>query len=459
MPTNTSIRWVVRHGLPGAAIRYAAARGNTAALLLRDPGAQANPFPHYDAMRSKGSLVDARIGMATASYGTSVEVLRSNEFFAGLDFPGSPWLMRAGMSATHSDALIGPLDPPSLLVTDPPDHTRYRRLVSRAFTPRAVANLQVRVQEIADELLDELAGKGRVDLIDQYAKLLPARVIAEILGVPAAMIAQFLDWSAAAAPTMDIGLSRRGFRAADGALREANLWLRGHFERLRRDPGTDILSTLVALVDDDGDSLTERELVALAQLLFAAGFITVVDLIGNGTALLLDRPDCRRQLHDQPELWPNAVEEILRFESPVQATGRFAIRDVRVGPSLVRQGTLVLVMLGGANRDPDVFPSPHLFDIHRSNARDSLAFSGGIHYCLGNALARMQGEAGLAALFRRFPEMSLAVSPRRRPSIVLRGYEQLIVTLESASGPHDRVSVRPVSRSCPETESITETYA
>lgn len=428
---GTAARWAVRHGAARAVTRYAARRGNITARIMCDPAALADPYPLYDQLRAHGPFapMGGRLGLATASYEAATAVLRGSDFRAGLSFDGAPRLARAGMAWTHDDRLIGPIDPPSLLVTDPPDHTRYRRLVAKAFTARAIENLRPHVEQLADDLLDRLEGgrERHVDLIDSYANLLPVTVIAHILGVPPEMVGQFLIWSAQAAPTLDLGIGYREFRRADAALRDANRWLHGHFERLRRNPGDDILSRLVSA--DKADRLTETELTAIAQLVLAAGYVTTVDLLGNGIALLLAHPDQLAELRDDPAGWPNAVEEVLRYDSPVQVSGRFAAHDTQVSGVAVPTGRFVLTLLGGANRDPAVFDDPHRFDVRRPNARDHIAFSRGIHHCLGAALARMEGEVGLRRLFDRFPDLALAGPPRRRPAVTLRGYDTIRATV------------------------------
>jgi cytochrome P450 len=188
----------------------------------------------------------------------------------------------------------------------------------------------------------------------------------------------------------------------------------------------------VAAADEDGEGLTDREVLATGALVFGAGFETTVNLIGNGTALLFAHPDQRRLLAEEPSLWPNAVDEMLRFDSPVQRTGRRARHDTTVHGVPVAAGELVLLVLAAANRDPEVFADASAFDVRRPNAREHVAFSSGIHFCLGATLARMEGEVALQALFERFPELSPAAPAHRRGTIILRGYESLPVTLHGA---------------------------
>jgi cytochrome P450 len=327
-----------------------------------------------------------------------------------------------------------------MLAVDPPEHTRYRRLVSRAFSARAVGRLRERTREIAHGLLDELegeahAGDGRVDLVERYASLLPVTVISEVLGVPTAMRDQFLAWGDGATPSLDMGVDWRTHHSVERALGELDTWFRGHLDRLRREPGDSLLSALVAAADDEGAGMTNDELLATALLVFGAGFETTVNLIGNGAGLLFEHSDQRRLLADDPSLWSNAVEEMLRVESPVQRTGRRAVRDTEVHGVPVPEGELLILVLAAANRDPRVFPEPRAFDVARANARDHLAFSSGIHFCLGAALARMEGEIALRALFERFPDLAPAGDPRRRRTVILRGYESMPVRLGPTSTP------------------------
>jgi len=317
-----------------------------------------------------------------------------------------------------------------MLAVDQPDHTRYRKLVSRAFTARAVAALRSRTEEIADELLTGLERRRDVDLMTEYASLLPATVIAEMLGAPVAMSRQFLAWGAEAARSLDAGLSLSEFRRSERGLRALQRWMEGHFAHLRAHPGDDILSTLVHAQSAEG-KLTQDELTATAMLLLAAGFETTVNLIGNGTALLIAHPEQHDRLRAEPALWPNAVDEVLRLDSPVQRTGRVAQRDTELAGVRVPAGQPVMTLLGGANRDPEVFDDPRRFDVARPNAGEHVAFSSGIHYCLGAGLARMEGTVGLQALFDRFPDIALAGTPHRRATRVLRGYESVPVRLSA----------------------------
>jgi cytochrome P450 len=332
------------------------------------------------------------------------------------------------------DWALGPAQPPSMLAADPPDHTRYRKLVTRAFSAKKVAALRTRTEEIADELLDDMARSDRADVATDYAALLPATVIAEMLGAPLDMRDQFLAWGEGAALSLDAGLSYAEFRRSERDIDALHTWMLGHFERTRRDPGEDILSALVTAHHEEG-TLSEDELSSIAMLLLAAGFETTVNLISNGAALLLEHPEQAELLRAEPEHWGTAVDEMLRYESPVQRTGRVAYSDVELGGVMVRRGQFLLTHLGGVNRDPAVFPDPDRFDVTRAEAHKHVAFSQGIHFCLGASLARMEGEVALRALVERFPDMRSAGAPVRRRTKLLRGYATVPVALHRASVP------------------------
>jgi cytochrome P450 len=417
-------QWLIRHRLVGFALRAAAKRGESQARLAVDPVARIDPYPLYDRIRRRAPVVTGRLTMATARHGATSAILRSEHMMVGIDADNVPWLLRKAFVRPDDGRIVGPVDPPSLLAVNPPDHTRYRRLVSKVFTPRAIAALEPQVARIADELLDELEGRDVVDLVADYAGLLPVTVISQILGVPLSMREDVLAWGDAAAPSLDIGLGLREYRRVENGIHAFNEWMYGHIDRLRADPGDDLLSRLVTL-DADGERLTDKELVATAGLVLAAGFETTVNLLGSGTHLLVKHPDQRRLLRDDPALWPNAVDEMLRFESPVQSTARWADRDVDVCGVTVPKGALVVTFIGGANRDPEVFENPDVFDVRRPNARDHLSFSAGVHYCIGAALARAEGRIGLQRLFERYPDLELAGEPTLRPTRTLRGFETL----------------------------------
>ncbi|GAA1181215.1 cytochrome P450 [Pseudonocardia alaniniphila] len=427
------VRWGLRHALIRRTLERRMREGDVSARLMFDADVVADPFPFYDVLREQGRLVDNSIVLNTAHHDLATAVLRSPDFgVVGGPSGRAPVALRIA-ERMAGPGPVGPVEPPSMLAVDPPDHTRYRKLVTRAFSARAVAALRSRTEEVATELLDQMAAKGRTaDLVDDYASLLPATVIAEMLGAPVEMRRQFLEWGAGGAMSLDAGLSYRDFRLSERHLDALQNWMLSHFEHIRRNPGDNIFSALVHAHSEEG-RLTETELTSIAGLLLAAGFETTVNLIGNGAAALTAHPDQLALLRAEPGRWSNAVEEILRYDSPVQRTARISGRDVEVAGEQVQAGRIIVMMVGGANRDPAVFTDPHRFDVTRENADAHLAFSSGIHYCLGAALAKMEGEVGLRALFDRFPDLALDGPPRRRPTRVLRGFDAMPVRLTAAT--------------------------
>ncbi|HET7408501.1 MAG TPA: cytochrome P450 [Mycobacteriales bacterium] len=426
-------RWALMHGSARALMRRARRKGDLVPALMLEGGSD-DPYPIYDEVRRRGKVVPGTFAWATGHHDVVTEVLRDNRFSVRFDGDDTPWYIRAAIAVSHEKGLFNPVEPPSMLAVDPPQHTRYRKLVQKAFTARAVERLRDRVHEITEELLDDLARRPSVDLAADYAGILPVTVIAEMLGVPTSMRAQFLEWGNEAALTLDIGLPYRDYQRAMHGLRGLNGWFREHFEAVRRNPKDDIISALATL-EDEGDRLNDDELMATALLLLGAGFETTVNLIGNGALALVQHPEQLEALQAEPELWPNAVEEVLRFDSPVQSTGRLATEDVELAGVHVPRRTIVVTLLGAANRDPAVFTEPDRFDVRRANAREHLAFSSGVHYCLGANLARLEGEVALRMLFDRFPDLSLAGQPHRRDTRTLWGYDAMPVALHGSSRP------------------------
>jgi cytochrome P450 len=425
---RSGVHWGVAHGLPTLFLRRAADRGDLQARLIRVGSLGTDEvFELIEEIRSHGPLYRSSIGYVATSHAAVRHLLTSDDFRSGL--PTDEGVLGT-VARWASPSTLHPVKPPSLLVTEPPDHTRYRKLVTRVFTMRAVERLRERTEEIAAGLLDALEPRASstVDLVESYCAQLPVTVIAEILGVPDADRATVLDFGSAAAPSLDLGLGFRRYRSVSRALERFDAWLGRHLEDLRREPGDNLLSELVA-VREDGQGLDESELKATAGLVLAAGFETTVNLLGNGIALLHDHPDERARVVADPSLWTNVVEEVLRLDPPVLLTGRMALRDTEVAGVRVRAGSMVTAILGGANRDPAVFTDPLRFDVGRANAREHIAFSAGRHHCLGAQLARMEGEVGLRAIWDRFPDLRLDPGAKRRETRILRGFERLPATL------------------------------
>jgi cytochrome P450 len=315
----------------------------------------------------------------------------------------------------------------SMLVMDAPDHTRVRGLVNKAFTPRRVLALRPRIEAIADELLAEPTRAQRMELMTDLAAPLPAIVIAELLGVPASDHPKFRAWAAdivSAGSAIASGESSNRTEAAFDALRD---YLRAIIAARRREPRDDLISGLVA-AQEDRDALTDTELVATAILLLLAGHETTTNLIGNGTLALLNHPSELARLRAEPELLKSAIEEMLRFDSPVQATARAASEDVEYGGVPIAKGAIVIAGIGAANRDPAVFPEPDRFDIARRE-NHHLSFGFGAHFCLGAPLARLEGEIAFRTLLERFPKLALAEQKiEHRPNPILRGLKALQVS-------------------------------
>ncbi len=434
MASRQRLHWLALHGFIRGVASLAARRGDLQARLVADPSIKANPVPFYEEVRARGPLARTRIGHMTTDHAIANEVLRSDDFRVlsiGSNLPAPlRWLERR----TRDDKLH-PLLPPSLLAVEPPDHTRYRKTVSSVFTHRAVGALRDGVEQTAEALLDDLAREpGIVDIVDRYCSQLPVAIISDILGVPDRDRQRILEFGELAAPSLDIGLPWPQYRRVQRGIAGFNSWLDEHLGKLRRSPGDDLMSQLIRKAESGSpDSyLDHEELRAVAGLVLAAGFETTVNLLGNGIRMLLDKPEHLRTLSQRPELWPNAVEEILRLESPVQLTARIALNDTEIAGRPVSQGEMVIVYVAAANRDPAVFPDPNTFDIERDNAGKHLAFSGGRHFCLGAALARAEGEVGLRAFFDRFPDVRSAGPGSRRDTRVLHGWSTLPVALGPA---------------------------
>lgn len=316
----------------------------------------------------------------------------------------------------------------SMLVSDPPLHTRLRALVSKAFTPRRVEQLRPRIVAIVGELLDRMAERGGVaDIIADLAYPLPVVVIAELLGVPAEDRVEFQKWSATVAasldPIVDSELMER-FVESRNAL---HTYLRGIINERRTAPREDLISALVA-AEERGDALSEQELVVMCTLLLIAGHETTVNLIGNGTLALLRHPDQHARLREDPTLLGSAIEELLRFDSPVQMTARIATEPIEIDGNAIAAGDWVLPLIGAANHDPAQFADPERLDIAR-NPNPHVAFGRGIHFCLGAPLARLEGQLAIGGLVRRFARLALAGEPVRRDQITLRGLKSLPVTV------------------------------
>ena len=391
---------------------------------LFDPANRANPYDLYAALRDNGPFtrMDGLIGVV-ADHETASKVLRDPAMSS--DRANSK-LARMRTVQTDRGGSV------SFLSMDPPDHTRLRRLVSKAFTAKVIAGMRPKIQSIVDELFAAFQGDGQVDIVPQLAYPLPVRIITEMLGVPLADHDRFENWSRMLVRGLDPMMSF-GDDAIIAEIERASQDLSDYFVDLiakrRQDLGDDLLSQLV-LAEEEGEKLTEGELVATCILLLVAGHETTANLIANGVLALLRHPDQLAALRADPSLVDAAVDETLRYDPPVQLTTRVVTQDTTIGDITVPEGGVLLMLLAAANRDPAVFADPNRFDITR-DARKHLSFAAGAHFCLGAPLAKLEASVALTAFAQRLGNPVLdEESLRYRAHVNLRGPEQLIVRFD-----------------------------
>ena len=393
---------------------------------LLDPDVQADPYPFYRRLRETDPIHhDAIEGWVISRHAEVVTALRAPHMSAERANISTDWLPES-LQALVAPAVRAFMR--QILFLDPPDHTRLRGLVSKAFTPRAVEAMRARVQVVVDEMLDRMAGSDTADIIADLAFPLPVRVIADMMGIPSADQSQFTMW------TFDLGaLIGGGELPPDRVLSalQGVSALMDYFRHAIADhrvtPRDDLLQALIA-AEDRGDVLDEDELLGNCMLLLAAGHGTTTHLIGNGTLALLRHPDQMRRLRDDPAIAVSAVVEFLRFDGPVQLTSRLVTADFELGGRHISAGDNVVTLLGAANRDPDQFPDPDQLNLTRGENRH-VAFGHGIHYCLGAPLAYLEGQVAIPTLLRRFPALRMAGEPVRGPGTVFRGLHSLPVAL------------------------------
>ncbi len=393
------------------------------------PEFQANPYPYYEMLRTNAPVLywEAWGMWFLSRYEDNVAALKEAR------------LGREILRVLTRDELGLPPEPEAsvlplvlmqrewMLLKDPTDHTRLRMLVHKAFTPRMIERLRERTQVITDGLIDRALADGGMDLIGGFALPLPVTVIAEMLGVPPSDHATFQQWSRNLAGTLELTEAQEVYQRGSVATVEFSAYIRQLIDQRRRAPQDDLISALVA-VEAEGDQLTEDEMVAMCILLLVAGHETTVNLIGNGMLALLRHPDQWAKLKSDPSLTRSAVEEALRYDSPVQMTARWVMEDFEFAGHTLRTGQQVAILLGAANRDPARFANPGELDITR-DPNPHIAFGNGIHFCLGAPLARMDGGLALATLPGRLPDVRLATdNPPYRDTYVLRGLASLPVT-------------------------------
>lgn len=383
-----------------------------------------DPYPHYERMRTTDPVHLTPLGMYVASRHAEVSLVMRDKRF-GKDYVErtirryGPKIMDEPVFRSMSHWM---------LQQDPPDHTRLRGLVVKAFTARRVEDMRPRIQQIVDETLDRIIPQGRMDLIEDFAFRLPVTIICDMLGIPEEHRETFYASSRDGGRLLDpVPLTPEEIKQGNAGNAMAAMYFQQLFELRRRQPGDDLITQLVQ-AEEDGSKLSNEELTANIILLFGAGHETTVNLIGNGLLALHRNPDQLALLKARPELITNAIEEFLRYDSSVQMTGRVALEDIDdLGGRRIPKGESVLCLLGSANHDPAVYPErPDRLDITRQNVKP-LSFGGGIHFCLGAQLARIEAEIAISTLLRRLPDLRLddAVNAEWRPTFVLRGLKRL----------------------------------
>ena len=387
-----------------------------------DPEFVADPYPMYRRLRTEDPVHQSPLGFwILTRYEDVVAVLRDPRF--AKEAISSYVAKKLGPGAVTGQGF-------SMLDRDPPDHTRLRGLVSKAFTPRVVEGLRPRIQEVVDGLLDGAEDRRGMDVIEEFAYPIPVIVICEMLGVPVEDHERFRGWSLDLARGLDaslMGQADLAHRAVESQ-RALSEYFRGLIAQRRVAPRSDLLSLMIA-AEEAGDRLSETELLATCILLLVAGHETTVNLLGNGILALLRHPAQLRLLRENPGLIGSAVEELLRYDGPVQRTARIPSAEVVIDGRTIEAGEMVMPFIGAADRDPAQFPDPDRLDLTRADNRH-IAFGWGIHFCLGAPLARLEGQIAIDTLVRRFPELALATDrPEYRTSLTLRGLKSLPVSV------------------------------
>lgn len=385
---------------------------------LFSKGFKKDPYPTFSQLREKDPiyrtlLPSGQYAWIVTRYEDAVVILKDQRFIKDatklMDDDSSQNIMAKTM-----------------LFSDPPDHRRLRSLVQQAFTPRMIEGLRERIEEITNELLDEIQRKNEIDFIDEFAFPLPIIVICEMLGVPTEDRNKFRDWSNT---LVEASNNPESIEETQESLGAFIAYLQEFISKRRKDPQDDLISKLIQ-AEEEGDQFTAQEVSSLVFLLIIAGHETTVNLIGNGVLALLKHPEQKEKLQSNPDLIHSAVEECLRYDGPVEfSTDRWAGETVEFREKTIQKGDLVLVAIDSADRDPEQFEDPDVFDITRGKSRH-IAFGKGIHFCLGAPLARLEAEIAISTLLRRLPELRLSKDPETlqyRPGMLIRGLKELPV--------------------------------
>jgi cytochrome P450 len=389
--------------------------------VLITPEGQANPYPYYSLMREEARVYRTSFGpYCVNGYAESQAVLRDPRLGRGVGIEDSSMDIFGNTGSRRGEFFDAGQH--NMLMADPPDHTRLRRLVSRSFTTRQVERLRPAIHELVDTLLDDLARRGGVEFMSEFALPLPIAVIGELVGVPAEDRAGLQPKVRAAARGIEPVLTEEEIGVALDAMVELGTYFDALLAERRREPRDDLMSAL-AEASEDNDQLTDEEILSTAILLFSAGFETTTNLLGNGLLALLTHPEQLADWRAHPEIAPSAVEELLRFDSPVQFNLRAALEPAELAGQPLERGDRIVVLQGAANRDPEEFDRPDELDLRRS-PNTPLSFGWGIHHCIGAALARLEGEIAFNALLSRFDSIELLdEEPQWRPGFTLRGLQ------------------------------------
>ena len=408
-------------------VRYDRLRFGTAYAPL-EARYRADPYPMYAELRDKAPWLRSSLtrGQVVSRYEDVAAVLRDPRFSA-LDRNNRRYpKFRKRLEETGVLA-PGEQESFSMLRSDPPEHTRLRTLVNKAFTPRAIERWRGRINAIVDELLERAAKHGRIELVSGFAAPVPMQVIAEMLGVPSEDRDRFKAWSDDVVRTLGFA-TIEDLHAWRRASKELRAYLAGVAEQRRAEPRDDLISALVQ-AEEAGDRLSEDDLLSTCELLLVAGNETTTNLISNSLVALLRHPEALQAVRDDPALLGPGIDELLRYDSPVQATSRIALHDLDVCGRRARKGEELILLLASANRDPRVFDEPDRLDLSRGDTRH-LAFGQGIHFCLGAQLARLEARIALAALIERFPSLRLANRDIEwGGNVILRGPVRLEIEL------------------------------
>jgi cytochrome P450 len=395
-----------------------------------DPAFRANPYPFYDILREQAPVYMSPLETIVLSrYDDIAVTLRSNDFSRDIEKnanePTSALQSRKRERRRDSDTK-------SILNLDPPDHTRLRRLASQAFTPSSIERLRPRVQQLVDDVLDVAAERGTMELIDELAFPVPFQVISDLLAMPTERAVELREWSQRLTASLEPTATEEDIDRADDAIQLFIPYLVSIVEERRRNLGDDLLSALIQ-AEESGDRMSTAELIAFVLLLYVAGHETTVNLIGNGTLALLRHPDQLTIWRDTPALDATAVDELLRYDGPVQLTVRVPVVPVHYqtpdGSVTVEPGTVVMTLLGAANHDPAMFDNPQELRFDRPNSNRHLALAAGVHYCLGASLAKLEASVAISSVIRRFPDVALAGEPGWRDRLTIRGVDRLPLCL------------------------------